>query len=437
MSSQMRTDVAWTPTLSPGGAVVEAPAAVRQAAEVTASAWRWLIIAAFVLFASLNFLDRQLLAAVAPSIMKEFGLNNAGYGTLISAFALTYMLVAPFAGLIVDRLGIRSGALLAVAVWAIVGAGTGFAASLTALIGWRMALGAAEAGGIPCSSKASACYLRPREQGLGIALQAIGFTLGSIAAPLAVAIIAPKYGWRGTFVVCGLAGLVWLPLFWVISRRVPGAAAAGRANEKAGIGGVLLDPRMLMILVANVLIMIVQSMWLNWTTVYLVRQYRLTQTDANWYFAWIPPIFATLGGLFGAWWTLRATARGAAPLPARLRAVYTFAPTLLLTAAVPLMPTPALAAAGISVSFFCVMATLNNLHVMPMDLFGVGRAAFTSALLVSSYAAIQMLLSPAMGMIVDRFGFGALCVAVAPLPCVAAVLLWTTFGRRWAVVSEA
>ncbi len=404
--------------------------------DVTTSPWRWLVVGGFVLFASLNFLDRQLLAAVAPTVMAEFGLNNAGYGTLLSAFGLTYMLVAPFAGLLIDRLGIRSGALLAVGIWSLVGAGTGLTASFGALIGWRMALGAAEASGIPCSSKASASYLPPREQGLGIAIQAIGFTAGSMAAPLAVALIAPTYGWRGTFVMCGLAGLLWLPLFAAISRRAPGPVAAGSAASEGRIGALLTDSRLLTILIANVLIMVIHSMWMNWTTVYLVREHGLTQTDANWYFAWIPPIFATLGGLFGAWWTLQATARGMTPVQARLRAIYTFAPTLLLTAAVPLMPTPGLAAVGISVSFFGVMATLNNLHVIPIDLFGVGRAAFTSALLVTSYAAVQTVLSPAMGMIVDRFGFGALCLAVAPLPCAAAALLWSVFNVRQTVAVE-
>jgi ACS family hexuronate transporter-like MFS transporter len=437
VSSHVPTGVAWNPTVPHGSDVGEAAAGTQRSSDVTTSPWRWLVVAAFVLFASLNFLDRQLLAAVAPSVMAEFGLNNAGYGTLLSAFGLTYMLIAPFAGLLVDRLGIRSGALLAVGIWSIVGAGTGFASSFAALIGWRMALGVAEAGGIPCSSKASASYLPPREQGLGIAIQSIGFTAGSMAAPLAVAVIAPMYGWRGAFVVCGLAGLLWLPLFWAISRRVPGAAAAGPANRNGSIAGLLLDTRLLTILIANVLIMVIHSMWMNWTTVYLVREYGLTQTAANWYFAWIPPIFATLGGLFGAWWTLRATAHGMTPVQARLRAIYTFAPTLLLTAAVPLMPSPALASAGISVSFFCVMATLNNLHVIPMDLFGVGRAAFTSALLVSSYAAVQTVLSPVMGAIVDRFGFGALCMAVAALPCVAAALLWGVFGARQAAIVEA
>ena len=397
---------------------------------VTVSQWRWVAIGAFVLFSSLNFLDRQLLAAVAPSVMAEFGLGNAAYGTLLSAFALTYMLVAPVAGILVDRLGLVAGAMFAVGIWSLVGAGAGLASTFGALIGWRMALGAAEAAGIPCSSKGSAMYLRPSEQGLGIAVQAIGFTVGGMAAPIAVALISPNYGWRGTFVLCGLAGLLWLPLFWVIARRVPSASAAGASVEKASVRELLMDHRLVTILVANTLIMVVHSMWMNWTTVYFVREYGLTQTDANWYFAWIPPIFATLGGLSGAFWTMRVTARGAAPLQARLRACCVLAPTLLITAAVPLAPTPAFAAAGISASFFCVMAMLNNLHIMPIDLFGVGRAAFTSALLVSSYAAATLVLSPAMGIVVDRFGFGALCVAVAALPSVAAVLLWSVLGAQ-------
>lgn len=432
MSNSLRArELPWTPAPASTAAVpTVADAAVRDQVSPGPSTWRWAVIAALVLFSALNFLDRQLLAAVAPSVMSEFNLNNAAYGTLLAAFSFAYMLSAPVAGLLVDRVGIYAGAMLAVGLWSLVGAGAGLAYTFTALVGFRMALGVAEAAGIPCSSKGSATYLLPREQGLGIAVQSIGFTLGAMAAPLTVAFVAPQYGWRAAFIVCGVIGFAWLPLWAFVARRVPAAGSVAARRGGPSPWAVLADRRLVTILIANVLIMTVHSMWMNWTTVYLVQVHGLTQSDANAYFAWIPPIFASLGGLFGAWLTLRATAGGTPVMHARLRHCYLIAPALLVTALVPLMPTPGLAVAAISLSFFSCMAMLNNLHVLPIDLFGPGRAAFTAALIVSSYAAMQTVLSPFMGMVVDRFGFAALCVAVSGLPIVAAMLLRAAFRRE-------
>jgi MFS transporter, ACS family, hexuronate transporter len=389
-----------------------------------AARWRWLTISTFVLFSSLNFLDRQLLAAVAPSVMSEFGLNNLAYGTLLAAFSLPYMLMAPLAGLFIDRVGLRAGAAIAVGSWSLVALVTGQVTSYAGLIACRMGLGVAEAPGIPCASKASATYLPPREQGFGIAVQSFGFTVGSMVAPLLVALIGVRYGWRSTFMVGGLAGLFVIPLLLLMTRRVP-AAGAATGSDSADVRRVLTDRRFWVLLAANALIMTVHSMWMNWTTLYFVEVHGLSQSEANGYFAWIPPVFATIGGLFGAWLSLRACARGVPPLAARLRICGRMGPLLLLTAFVPLMPSPASAAAAISVSFFCCMAMLNNLHVVPIDLFGARRAAFTSAMIVSSYAMVQVVLSPAMGAVVDRFGFGILCVGVSGLPLVAVGLLRT------------
>src|SRR5690242_2097883 len=76
------------------------------------SAWRWLVILIFGLSSVLNYLDRQLLAAVAPTLRQEFGLSNAEYGMLLSAFSITYMLMSPLAGLFVDRVGLTAGATI-------------------------------------------------------------------------------------------------------------------------------------------------------------------------------------------------------------------------------------------------------------------------------------------------------------------------------------
>jgi hypothetical protein len=228
------------------------------------------------------------------------------------------------------------------------------------------------------------------------------------------------------FVLCGLAGLVWIPLWWLTFGRVPAHARTWSASSTSSLGQLFQDPRLWGILGANVLIMTVHSLWLNWTTVYFVKMHGLTQAEANGYFAWIPPIFATLGHLCGASVAARAGVHRRDPLPVRLRACTRLTPLLLVTALVPLMPTPLLAAGAISASFFTVMFILNNLHIIPIDLFGPERAALTSALLASSYGMVTMVTAPLMGAIADGFGFGVLCVVVSVLPMAASVVLRAT-----------
>src|SRR5260221_1241271 len=100
----------------------------------------------------------------------------------------------------------------------------------------------------------------------------------------------------------------------------------------------------------------------------------------------------------------------------RMRICWISAVILLLTAAVPLMPYPALAAAAISLSFFWTLTISTNVYALPIDLFGAGRAAFGVAALTCSYGLMTTFVSPAIGTVVDRAGFTPDCVAASVLP---------------------
>ena len=145
---------------------------------------RWLAIAIFALANALNFMDRQILAALAPQLMQEFYLSNSGYGDVLLAFSLCYALSAPLAGLLIDRIGLTKGSSLAVGIWSLAGMATGWTSSLGGLMACRAALGVGEAGGVPATGKASAVYLPPRERALGSAVFQIGLTGGAVASPL-------------------------------------------------------------------------------------------------------------------------------------------------------------------------------------------------------------------------------------------------------------
>jgi ACS family hexuronate transporter-like MFS transporter len=383
---------------------------------------RWLAMGIFIISTTLNYLDRQLLSALAPTIIGEFHLTNLQYGEIHSVFSFGYALMAPLAGLFIDRVGLNIGASVSVALWSVASAATGLTHSFGALLTCRTGLGLAEAAGIPGAGKANGMYLESRELALGTAFNQVGITIGMSAAPLIVAALAPVYGWRSTFVLCGLLGFLWVPIWWLTSKRIPPRSVPGAARP-ARIGELMRDPRLWAAMFATVFIMALYTLWANWITLYFVNEWHLTQSDANRRFAWIPPIFATLGGFFGGWLAFHWIRRGLGPAAARIRVCSVSAVVLLATAAIPLMPNPALATAAISLSYFWALSSSANLYALPIDLFGPGRAAFGIAALTFAYGLMQAFLSPAIGAIVDHVGFPAVCVSFSVLPLVGALIL--------------
>lgn len=405
-----------------------------KSAEVGWLSFRWIAIAVIALSSALNFLDRQVLAALAPQLMREFRITAAQYGDVIFAFSICYALAAPLAGLFIDRVGLRLGTSLAVAGWSLAGLTTGLTSTLGQLTICRSVLGIAEAGGIPGTGKACAIYLKPQERAIGSGITQMGLSFGAIAAPLLAETCSRTWGWRSAFMVAGALGFVWIPLWIWISGRAgritPGysgatpaahltttsAAQGSKATaQTVTAGAILSDPRYWAILVANVLSMLAYSLWVNWTTVFLVRVHHMPQHLANTQFAWIPPVFASAGGLFGGWLAMRWF-DGKSILQARMKAILTSSLVLLATALVPLAPTAGLATALICLSFFaCVLGSVN-IYSLPLDIFGSARAAFAVSGLTSVYGLVQGAFSSIAGRVVEAQGFAPLCVVVALCP---------------------
>ncbi len=396
-----------------------------------AARFRWLVLAVFVLSSAINYLDRQSLATLAPLVRAEFHLSNTQYGLILTAFSITYMASAPLAGMLIDGIGLNRAISLAVGLWSCAGISTGFTRGLGGLVGCRAVLGVAEAAGIPASGKAIHQYLRPAERALGNALSQAGLSFGMILAPPIATWLAVRGGWRQAFVVTGALGLVWIPL-WNWAARWARPPASAETCPKA-CPSVLRDRRLWAFAAANALGMIGYSLWTNWTTLYLVEVHGLTLVQAAWY-AWIPPLAALLGGFAGGWLSLRLMGRGWAAVPARFRVCLAASVVALATAAIPAASTPAWASAGISLSIFAVAAFSVNMYTLPLDVFGgAGRLgpAFAVSLLVASYGAVQALISPAFGKVIDLYGYAPLAIAASLAPLAACAVLWGGARGPW------
>jgi MFS transporter, ACS family, hexuronate transporter len=394
---------------------------------------RWVAIGVFVFSSMLNYLDRSLLAAVAPTLKANYHLDNTQYGYLVSALSLVYAFTAPLAGVFIDRVGLNMGAAIAVTLWSFAGAATGFAASFRGLLASRTALGIFEAAGIPLFGKANAMYLEPSERAIGTATNQIGISLGLALAPLIAAEMTRRhYGWQSSFIFTGVLGLLWVPIWLFVARLIPAKEMALPGLGEATLKELLRDKRVWGLAIATLFIMSLYTLWTSWTTLYFVDAWKMTPEQANRDIAWIPPVIGAMGGFFGGWLAYRSIRAGTEVVAARLRVSWLCAGFALVTAAIPLMPTKESAAVAVSVSYFWTVCISTNLYALPIDLFGPRRAGFGIAVLTFAYGVFGFFASPVIGAMLDRGRFRAVCVVMSVLPLIGVWILQVTTKTRLA-----
>jgi len=377
---------------------------------------RWVAITVFVCSAVLNYLDRQVLATMVDiwRTRPDFPFTYSDYGLLLSVFSIAYAVSALFIGWYIDRVGLNIGIVTSVAVWAVASFGTGLAHSVNELLVWRALLGIAEASGVSAVGKAVGMYLLPKERAAGSAMGQLGLSLGAGLAPRFAVFFAYQHDWRWAFFAAGILSLVWIPMWLVTSRAIPPAVEPVKHGGGHSFG-LLADPKLWAMIVANFLSMTIYSLWTNWSPTYLVRVHHLTPADASHYTPVIP-ICGYFGALLGGSLSWRLISRGMTPVAARKRACLIASCFLLGTMAIPLLPTPILATAGMSLSFFWICAWSANHYTLPIDLYGAGRAAFGVSALLFAYGAMQSIVSRPLGIVIERYGFQPVCLCFAVLP---------------------
>jgi ACS family hexuronate transporter-like MFS transporter len=384
---------------------------------------RWVAITVFIFASVLNYLDRQILATMVDiwRTRPEFPFTYDDYGLLLSVFSIAYALSALFVGWFIDRVGLNRGAGWAVALWAFASFGTGASHSVHQLLVWRALLGISEASAIAAVTKAVALYLLPPERAVGQAMSQLGLSLGAGIAPAFAVYFSYRYSWHWAFYAAGLLSLAWIPM-WLATARVITPVAPLHMGKPVHSFGLLRDPKLWALMIANMLGMTVYSLWANWAPTFLIRVYHLTPPEAS-HYTWIVPLTGYLGALLGGAISWRLVRSGHTPVAARKRACLISAIFLLATMAVPLLPNPAIATAGMSFSFFWVCAWSTNHYTLPIDIYGAGRAAFGGASLVFAYGVMQSFVSRPLAAVIERYGFGPVCFAFAWLPIVSYLLV--------------
>lgn len=202
---------------------------------------RWYICALLFFAATINYLDRQVIGILKPTLQKEFGWTEIDFSNIVFWFQTAYAAGLLIIGRVMDWLGTRKGFSFAVIFWSLAAAGHALARGVTGFSIARFTLGIGESGNFPASIKTVAEWFPKNERALATGIFNSGTNIGVLVAAAMVPAITISYGWKWAFIVTGAIGFVWLA-FWLALYHHPDQHPNLSAEERALIQSDPPDP---------------------------------------------------------------------------------------------------------------------------------------------------------------------------------------------------
>jgi MFS transporter, ACS family, aldohexuronate transporter len=398
---------------------------------------RWYIGALLFLSTVINYIDRQTLGVLAPILKTEFHWSNADFAWLVIAFRAAYSIGQTVSGRWLDRVGTRAGLTIAVAFYSVSAMLSSMAAGFRSFAVFRFMLGLGESANWPGATKAVAEWFPRRESGWAVALFDSGSSIGAALAPFIVLWVYKTAGsWRPAFIVTGVLGLLWIPLFRLIyrspethprlsederrdileNRGTPGASA-----QTLGYRTLLRLPQTWAIVLGKALTDPVWFLITDWLAILLVDR-GFTLEDSLLAF-WVPFVAADLGNFAGGGVSSALIARGWRVGAARK--VVIVGGTLGMLFLIPAAYVTSLhALAGcLAVATFSYAALSTMILNLPADLYpahSVGSVAGMGGTAAGLGTIVATFLT---GYITDRYSFAPILITGSLIPLVAMVLL--------------
>lgn len=282
----------------------------------------------------INYLDRTILGIAAPALTKELAISPALMGVIFSAFSWTYAASQVPGGAFLDRFGTRLTYMLSVGFWSFFTLLHTLIGSVAGLFGLRLLLGIAESPCFPANSRVVATWFPRNERAMATGVYTVGEYIGLAFLSPVLFLMLAHWGWRSLFLVAGAIGLVFAGIWWLRYRepRDSQANAAELALIVEG-GGLIEQPAKQRVdWSAAGRLLRTRQMWgiclgqfagnstlvffLTWFPTYLAVERQMDWLKIG-FFAVMPFIAASVGVLFGGWWSDRMLRQGRSPNVAR------------------------------------------------------------------------------------------------------------------------
>lgn len=180
---------------------------------------RWTICALLFFATTINYIDRQMISVLKPTLQVEFGWTETTYADIVFAFQAAYALGYFIFGHVMDRLGARFGYSLAALIWGTAAVMTSAARDVGHFMLARFVLGLGESGNFPAGIKAVAEWFPKKERAFAVGIFNAGANIGAILTPLIAPVLVVAFGWRAAFAVTGALVFVWLAVWITVYRR--------------------------------------------------------------------------------------------------------------------------------------------------------------------------------------------------------------------------
>ncbi len=390
----------------------------------------WAIAAMLLVSMSLNFIARLVLANVAPSLETEMHLSNTQYAYIVFAFMLGMTIGQLPAGMFIDWIGARLALPGLLTGWSVVNMLHALGSGVASLCGLRFIMGLFECGNYSAAMKVIGGFFPARQRALALAIMDSGSLLGSIVAPPIVVLILTHYGWRAAFLIPSLLGLVWV-YPWLKIYMPPKDYSAGREkSEQAGptVRAMLRRRQTWGVVLMRTFSGPISQFYWYWLPLYLVRGrgMSLAAMAALSSFAFLLGGAGNLVGGYLSGWMIR---RGLS-IDASRKTVFT-AGGLFAAAAVlvPLVPSVRVAISLVALAIFGLNFTSCNLIAVVTDIFPETTLARVTGLTGVGEGAMNMVLTLATGMVVDRFSFAPVFAGAGIMPVLSIVALFFVVGR--------
>lgn len=241
--------------------------------------FRWVVVALLFFATTINYLDRQVIGLLKPTLEKELNWSESDYSFIVMCFTACYAVGLLLFGKIIDTIGSKLGYTISIILWSIAAMAHALAKSTFGFGVARAALGIGEAGNFPAAIKSVTEWFPKHERAFATGIFNSGANIGAMVAPVMVPWILGAYGWQEAFLITGAIGFVWL-ILWIIFYELP---------EKKGIEikDIVEETD-----VAEIQIPYAKLFTLKQTWVFIVGKFF---TDPIWWFFlfWLPSYFNT------------------------------------------------------------------------------------------------------------------------------------------------
>ncbi len=341
---------------------------------------RWGIVALVFFAIMLNYVDRQILALLKPTLEAEFAWSDRDYANMLSGFQVAAAVAFLGTGWFIDRVGLKRGFGMGVALWSLAGMAHAFATTVAAFIAARVVLGAAESIGTPAAVKSAATYFTQRERSVALGIGNTAPNVGAVVTPLVIPALAVAFGWQAAFLVAGGLGLLWVLAWFLI--KVPPVAEDGEQPVPVPWASLLRKRETVAIAAAKVLSDQVWFFMLAWLPDLFHRMFGLQQGTVGLPVA-LAYACAAAGALTGGWLPTQLMARGWSVDRARKATLLLYALLILPMTLVMLVSSPWSAALLLGLGLFAHQGFSTNVFGLATDIVParsvgstIGMAAF-------------------------------------------------------------